>query len=226
MFSWVEMPLGRCATTAGFLGRYGPDMARIDHVLIPVDDLERAAADLQQEAGLGSVAGGRHRGHGTANRIVPLGASYLELIAVVDVSEAARSPFGNWVARRAAAGRPAGLCIAEAMDTVTARLGLSAVPMTRRLPDGIELAWRVAGMAEALSEGLPFFIEWDDLERHPGRSAVDHGVDPVGVEVTISGDVERLRDWVGDVPDVAFIPGPPGLAAVTISTDGGRIDLR
>ena len=200
-------------------------MARIDHVLIPVDDLEAATAGLRRTAGLAAVAGGRHRGHGTANRIVPLGAAYLELVAVVDPTEAAGSPFGAWVARRASAGRPAGVCIAEAMDTVTARLGLASVPMTRRLPDGTDLAWRVAGMAEALSEDLPFFIEWDDPTRHPGRAAADHDVDPIDVEVVISGDVERLRRWVGDVPGVAFVPGRPGIAAVTVSTGAGRVDL-
>ena len=37
-------------------------------------------------------------GWGTANRIVPLGEAYLELVTVVDDPEAAQSPFGRWVA--------------------------------------------------------------------------------------------------------------------------------
>ena len=50
-------------------------------------------------------AGGRHPGHGTANRIVPLGSSYIELMAVVDRVEADSSPLGSWVERRLVDGR-------------------------------------------------------------------------------------------------------------------------
>ena len=70
----------------------------LDHVLIAVADLAAAARELEVRHGLASVEGGRHPGWGTANRIVPLGDTYLELIAVVDEAEAAESPFGRWVA--------------------------------------------------------------------------------------------------------------------------------
>src|SRR4051794_41286944 len=66
----------------------------IDHVIYAVDDLDTAGAALFDREGLASVPGGRHEGWGTANRIVPLGESYLELIAVVDVEEAEQSEFG------------------------------------------------------------------------------------------------------------------------------------
>ncbi len=48
---------------------------RIDHIVWGVDDLDRAAAEVQERYGLASVPGGRHPGWGTANRIVPLGSS-------------------------------------------------------------------------------------------------------------------------------------------------------
>jgi Glyoxalase-like domain len=51
----------------------------IDHIVWGVDDLDRAAAQVQERYGLASVPGGRHPGWGTANRIIPLGPSYLEL---------------------------------------------------------------------------------------------------------------------------------------------------
>ncbi|HEY8778025.1 MAG TPA: VOC family protein [Gaiellaceae bacterium] len=70
----------------------------LDHVLIAVGDLAAAAHEFEVEHGLASIEGGRHPGWGTANRIVPLGKSYLELVAVVDQDEAARSDFGRWVA--------------------------------------------------------------------------------------------------------------------------------
>ena len=57
---------------------------RIDHVLYAVRDLDEAASRLATEWGLATSDGGRHPGHGTANRIVPLGSDYIELIAIVD----------------------------------------------------------------------------------------------------------------------------------------------
>jgi hypothetical protein len=56
----------------------------VDHVLLPVADLEEGARRLHERFGLQSVAGGRHPKMGTANMIVPLGLQYLELIAIVD----------------------------------------------------------------------------------------------------------------------------------------------
>ena len=59
-------------------------MIELDHVLIAVSDLEAAAREVERRHGLASVEGGRHQGLGTAKRIVPLGDTYLVLVAVVD----------------------------------------------------------------------------------------------------------------------------------------------
>jgi hypothetical protein len=60
----------------------------IDHVLIAVAGLSAAAQEMEKRDGLASVEGGRHTASGTANGIVPLGKTYLELVAVVDATEA------------------------------------------------------------------------------------------------------------------------------------------
>src|ERR1700682_1916265 len=73
----------------------------LDHVLIAVVDLAEAGREIEVRHGLASIEGGRHPAWGTANRIVPLGDSYLELIGVVDPVKAATNPFGQWVASRA-----------------------------------------------------------------------------------------------------------------------------
>jgi hypothetical protein len=49
----------------------------LDHVLIAVSDLAAAAREIEVRYGLVSIEGGRHPGWGTANRIVPLGETYL-----------------------------------------------------------------------------------------------------------------------------------------------------
>jgi len=201
---------------------------RVDHVVIPVPDLERAAAELTARTGLGSVPGGRHAGHGTANRIVPLGGPYLELVAVVDAEEAVESPFGCWVEARALEAAPAAVCLAcDDLDRIAERLGMTPLPMERRLPDGRRLAWRVAGIERALADTLPFFIDWavpDDL--HPGGASVEHEVEPTGLEVELAGDVDALRAWCGqEVPGLSLIAGAPRVGAVTVTTATGTVTI-
>ena len=73
----------------------------LDHIVIAVTDLDVAASAYNEDHHLASIVGGRHPGWGTANRIVPLGDAYLELIAVVDEGEAVESMLGRWVAGNA-----------------------------------------------------------------------------------------------------------------------------
>src|SRR4249920_378355 len=97
----------------------------LDHVLIPLADLSRAVTEFEGRSGLVSVDGGRHADWGTANRIVPLGDRYLELVAVVDPAEASQSAFGKWVAN-ARAGQPLGWAVrTDDLPAVAGRLGLN-----------------------------------------------------------------------------------------------------
>src|SRR3954453_2260656 len=154
----------------------------LDHVLIAVTDLAAAGREFQSRYGLVSITGGRHPGWGTANRIVPLGDTYLELIAVADEAAAAASPFGRWVARAAAAEpRPLGWAVrTDDLDAVAARLALEVVPGQRLRPDGEPVRWRLAGVEHAAAEHaaaeraaaeapLPFFIEWEAGTLLPGQ---------------------------------------------------------
>ena len=129
----------------------------LDHVLIPLADLFRAVSEFEGRYGLVSVEGGRHADWGTANRIVPLGDSYLELVAVVDPAEASQSAFGQWVAN-ARAGRPLGWAVrTDNLDAVAGRLGLSVGSGSRFTATGEFLRWRIAGVERAMAEPwLPF----------------------------------------------------------------------
>ncbi|HVA24632.1 MAG TPA: VOC family protein, partial [Chloroflexota bacterium] len=66
--------------------------SRLDHVMIVVRDLERAAF-VYQGLGFRVIDGGRHTGMGTFNKIVRFGLDYLELLAVYSEEEA--SGFGS-----------------------------------------------------------------------------------------------------------------------------------
>jgi hypothetical protein len=205
---------------------------RIDHIVYAVDDLDVAAARLRADLGLGSIAGGRHPRWGTANRIVPLGRDYVELVTVVDRDVAAASDFGRPVLDAIATGRPLVGWAAQTDDlpAVANRLGLQVERGSRTRPDGSVLAWQLAGVARGLAEGaLPFFIEWDVApELHPGAARADHDVSPVGIaSLEVTGDERSLHEWLGDAHlPVHITEGSPALCAVAIRTLGGDLLLR
>src|SRR5262249_5690838 len=146
---------------------------RIDHVLLAVPGLEAAARLMTLEHGLDSYEGGHHPDWGTANRIVPLGETYLELVTVVGPAPAASSSFrlGIAVASRGR-GSSLGWCVRPAdLSTTASRLGLDVEDGARQRPDGTTVEWRLAGLEQAaLSRYLPFFIEWRDPATFPGRT--------------------------------------------------------
>lgn len=200
----------------------------IDHVVICVDNLTAAADLLRTRHGLASTLGGRHSGHGTANSIVPLGSTYLELVAVVDSDEASRSPFGRWVGEMAAPEMaPHAVCLrTDDLDLVSSKLGLEVICMSRRRPDGVELRWRLAGLSQTVTDGLPFFIEWDiSDEDHPGRADLPQAAEATFIELRLTGDVGQLADWVGGAPGIRLSSGPPGVRDLRIHFQRRVVDL-
>lgn len=184
----------------------------IDHVIVCMPDLTDSVLAFEADHGVVSVPGGRHRGHGTANRLVPLGDAYIELVAVVDTGEAEDSVFGRWVAARSSGSGADGIAIAtDDIDSICARLDLESVAMSRPADTGDELRWRIAGMEHLVTSGLPFFIQWDiDPELHPGLITVDHprGDLKLGT-VVVSGDLTRLRAWTAGTDGLELYEGEP-----------------
>ncbi len=167
------------------------------------------------------------------NRIVPLGREYLELIAVVDRDVAAASDFGRPVLEAVANGQRLFGWVVQTDDLrgAATRLGLEVVQGSRTRPDGSTLAWQLAGVAPALATGaLPIFIEWDAAPGfHPGAAVAEHASRPHGFAwIEVSAEEHLLQDWLGDheLPLKITSAGPPGLAAVAVSTDAGEIVLR
>ena len=203
-------------------------MIELDHVLIAAADLNAVGREFDAHYGLSSAAGGRHPGWGTANRIVPLGDTYLELVAVVAPDEAAGSHFGRWVAA-APSGRPLGWAVrTQKLDLIAGRLGLAVTTGSRRRDDGLLLRWRLAGMEQAIADpALPFFIEWGDGTPLPGRAEADHQGGPLRIDqVRLTGDADRLEDWLGAhrLP-ITVRTGPPAVAAVVLAGASNRIAI-
>jgi hypothetical protein len=186
----------------------------VDHVLIAVADLDQGAERLEREHGLLAVGGGRHPGLGTANRIVPLGEQYLELIAVADAAEAAGSRLGRRVKAALGEGRTFvdwALRTSD-LDALRGRLrdaGWELPPGwegSRPRPDGVVLRWRTQDLETTLGPtAIPFVIEWDIPDgMHPGRLPAKH---PSGATRLAKVGVaahepeaarERLRLLLGD----------------------------
>jgi hypothetical protein len=203
---------------------------QLDHVLIAVTELESAAEAFEERFGLASVEGGRHPAWGTANRIVPLGSNYLELVGVMDKAVAAESAFGRWVAEGASAtGRPIGWAVrTDAIDEVATRLGLGVVDGSRTTPSGQRLRWRSAGVEQAMAApALPFFIQWEPGTALPGTTAITHPAAPVTISrLDLEGDRERLDEWLGvhDLP-IVVRDGRPRLGSVRLTTGRGDVVL-
>ncbi|HEX6350145.1 MAG TPA: VOC family protein [Candidatus Dormibacteraeota bacterium] len=213
-------------------------LAQLDHVLVPVLDLDAAGRHFLDTYGLASLAGGVHPG-GTANRIIPLGRTYIELIAVVDEAKAAAAPRNRRIGELAAAGRPFVTWAARTDDLSRARdhfrrRGWELPPVTRgsrTRPDGSVLEWHAQElMANAEPSVLPFLIEWHvPVGLHPAQAPADH---PSG-----AGDIVRARfqapdpgaaraqlaDLVGEELDYEVAEGPePALVGIELYVAGGK----
>ena len=203
----------------------------LDHVLFAVSDLDVAARELEARHGLASVEGGRHAGWGTANRIVPLGEAYIELITVVDPAEAEKSVLGRWVAGgiQPRPAQPLGwVARTDELGDVAGRLGLDVSAGSRAGRDGRVLSWRLAGVEAAAAEpSLPFFVEWGEGTPLPGRTPVTHPAGAVRLTgLELSGDRTRLSGWLGtESLPLTVRDGEPAVTAVALATDSGEVVL-
>ncbi len=199
-----------------------------DHLVVCVIDLEEANEMFANRHGLASVEGGRHPGHGTANRIVPLGDTYIELVAVVDGTESVDSPFGSWVSSQAAGPtRVNALCLrTDDIDSVANDREIEVVAMSRARPDSSTLSWRVAGIERTIADSYPFFIEWSVPDSElPGRTSIDHRAGVAHLDsVELKGDGEALKSWVSGASKVTVTSGSQEIdAAISTSTGVVRI---
>ena len=203
-------------------------MARVDHLVWAAPDLERAVEELAALTGATARAGGVHPGAGTRNAILGLGArTYLEVLAP-DPSQAPLAAPAGLSALKAPRLHTFAVA-AERLDRIAAQLEKSGlphpgvIPMSRRLPSGRLVRWRLLIPAgHPYGQVVPFFIDWGDSP-HPADEA-DEACRLESLTVThpeawsLRALLERL-----DV-EVEVETGPPALSA-RLSTQRGEVAI-
>jgi hypothetical protein len=160
-------------------------LARVDHLVFAVPDLEAGIDHVEQLLGVRPGAGGSHPGWGTANAILSLGPGrYLEVIGpdpdqpdfrgerLFGIDRLRQPGLVTWAAKGTRLERLALLDLGG-----SERIG-QALPASRKLAGGGELRWVLTDPSRPIARGLvPFFIDWGNSP-HPFQSA------PAGVELT------------------------------------------
>lgn len=202
----------------------------LSQVIYGVHDLDVATKQLESR-GLTVVDGGHHPGLGTANRIIPLGDAYFEILGIVDKQEALRNPFGLALSQQIQDGNRLvrWSLRTDSIDEIAGERNLTPESRSRRRPDGILLTWQAAGLSLSLAEGwLPFFMQWDNPTHYPGSISVQHAARPQGIawlEIA-AGDPLRLQQWLGtaQVP-LRMVTSTPGVHRVGLITPEGTLVL-
>ena len=210
-------------------------------MLVAARDLEAESRRLFDAYGLEAIAGGRHPGVGTANMIVPLGDTYLELITVVDADEARNNLRSIRVTRALDQGRTFVTWAArtEALDALRrglAAAGRSVFPIefgSRVRADGRLLRWRTMELAPPEEDScLPFCIQWDVApDDWPGRSASYAG-DAAMTNVLLGHpDPDAARRELHELLETAAgftvaQAATPGVTGVELVVAGARLTIR
>lgn len=205
-------------------------MLTLSQIIYGVQDLDAATRQVEAR-GFTVLDGGRHPGLGTANRIVPLGDAYFEILGIVDREEALRNPYGSALLQQIQQGNRLvrWSLRTNTLEEITRERGLTPESRSRLGPDGTLLTWKAAGLSLSLVEGwLPFFMQWDNPSYYPGNLPVQHAVEPQGIawlEIT-PRDPQRLKKWLGtaQVP-LHLVDGAPGIHHVGIFTPRGIVVL-
>ena len=200
----------------------------VDHLVYATADLDRGIEEIERLTGVTATRGGQHRGRGTRNALISLGAgAYLEIFAP-DPDQAAPAG-GRWLGvddvttSRLMAWAARGTSLPELRARAVAR----GVPLgevqsgARQRADGTVLSWKLTDPQPLIAGGvIPFFIDWG-ASPHPSRSAA-RGATLVDLRIEhpdVSDVTRMLRALELDVAVthakrpglVAFIEGRHGL---------------
>lgn len=221
----------------------GPTVANavFDHVIIVVRDLDAGAEALRREFGLVAAAGGIHPGVGTGNRIAPVQGGYVELMGIVNAEQARES----WLGQKVTASLDAGCALFDWMMRTKSVEGVRAdfaaagwedlspaSPGSRAVAGGGgTVSWITQNLAEAANyrRGMPFFIEWRELNPgHPSSLAPTPQMPRLTglvVGAASAEDGAAIRRVAGAAPVEIAVGSEPGLVEVKLEVDGRSVTI-
>lgn len=168
---------------------------QIDHIILGVNDLQKAIEQFKALTGVEPVFGGIHPGRFSQNALVALDDNvYIEILAPQPGADSIPDfiqPLDSLTAIGWAVCTRDRLKTREKLRAIG--LGCSEDrPGSRARPDGQMLAWTTFKITNA--ESFPFFIEWDPESTHPSETS------PVGcrlVAVSVArpdvGPMEKMN---------------------------------
>lgn len=206
-------------------------MQGLDHLVYATPHLEDTVERLGQELGVRPTPGGRHPGRGTRNELLGLGpGSYLEIIGPDRESAPpdGTRPFGiDRLADPALVAWAAGAVGIEERVRRARDAGYDPGPvaaMSRELPDGDVLHWRLTPFPGPETSVVPFFIDWCDAAHPSTTSAAGCRLISFRGEHPDPEGVGRQLEALG--VELGVRPAPrPGLVAV-IAGPAGTVELR
>lgn len=140
-------------------------LTAIDHIIIGVNNLEQASALYSQKLGLAVSGGGIHPSGGTANRVIVIGDTYLELIALHAPAEAQQSMLDRLAIREGYLNFVLASNDIETDSRTMANRGVSIVgptPGSLRAADGRTRGWSRTNIERPdLAQRYPFVIQHD-----------------------------------------------------------------
>ena len=140
-------------------------LTAIDHIIIGVNNLEQAATLFSQKLGLAASGGGIHPTGGTANRIIVIGDTYLELIAIHTPKEAQQSMLDRLAIHEGYLNFVLASNDIEADSTAMINRGipiLGPTPGSLRAADGRTRGWSRTNIERPdLAQLYPFIIQHD-----------------------------------------------------------------
>lgn len=215
-------------------------LTAIDHIIIGVHDLDKAAAQFGQKLGLLASGGGIHPSGGTANRIIVIGDTYLELIAVRAPDEAQQSMLDRLAKGEGYLNVALASNDIEAEGAAMRQRGVTIIgpkPGQLRSADGRSRGWsRIDVEQPVLAQHYPFLIQHDSAgeeRRHRLAGWATPPEHPLGVTRVLSATIavadlqeasQRFSHIYGLTPFEPFTGDAGGWDAMLVSLPLGTGD--
>jgi Glyoxalase-like domain len=215
-------------------------LTAIDHIIIGVNNLEQAATQFSQKLGLAVSGGGVHPTGGTANRIIVIGDTYLELIAIHNSTEAQQSMLDRLVIHEGYLNFVLASNDIEADSYAMINRGVTILGPTRgslRAIDGRTRGWSRTNIERPdLAQRYPFIIQHDSAgEERRFRLAgwatpPEHGLGAIQVRSTtiavanLAEATQRFQHIYGLQPSDSFTGEADGWDAMLLAFPLGGND--